>query len=682
MLGWNLWLGLAGGIGLALLLRWHWERHRQMSEQHATAAHAYAETTHLLEAILQHTPMPTILLNAPGCRIRLLNPACRNLLGIPDELAETGLCVFDSAPGLTVFRLDGTPVALQDWLPLKVLDGIETRCATYQITRQDGTRRWVIADGIPLTDAQGSVTAGLITLQDITIRQHAEHTSRFLTNLFDHVSDAVIATDLKFQITSWNRGAEKIYGWSAGEALGKTVGSLLHTEYLTAENTAQVQIKFYTNGHWQGEVRQKNRHGADVYILASVSLLREQYGRPAGMVAVNRDITERKMATQALLEREAQYRFLVDHSPDGIVIHAQGIVTFINQAGAEILKARQPADLIGQAAIDFVHPSSRAKAQQRIQQITEQHAIAPWIQELFLAVDGSEVPVEVIAKPFPSPTQMNVLVVFRDITERQRNEAAILTLTAELEQRVLERTAKLEAANKELKDFAYVVSHDLKAPLRAISRLSTWLLEDYATAIDRKGQDMFLLLVRRVKRMDTLIDDILKYSRIGRIDGEEERIDLNALVREVFEQLAPPEEIEIQIETALPIIRAHRTRLLQVFQNLLNNAIKFNDKPHGLIRLGCLTEPERYRFYIADNGPGIEGKYHEKVFQLFQTLTPRDEHESTGIGLALVKKIVEMYGGDIWIESTLGAGTTFWFTCPATLQAEASCEAVRHLQGV
>jgi len=220
------------------------------------------------------------------------------------------------------------------------------------------------------------------------------------------------------------------------------------------------------------------------------------------------------------------------------------------------------------------------------------------------------------------------------------------------------------AANKELKEFAYIVSHDLKAPLRAISQLTHWISEDYSEAFDDDGKKQMDLILKRVKRMDGLIEGILRYSRIGRIREKEERPDLNLIVKNIIDALSPPDNVKIIIENELPDVLRDSTRMEQVFQNLIGNAIKFMDKSEGIIRVGCADEGAYWKFSISDNGPGIDKRYHDKIFRIFQTLVPRDEHESTGIGLTLVKKIIELYGGSVSVESEAGRGATFFFTLP------------------
>jgi signal transduction histidine kinase/drug/metabolite transporter superfamily protein YnfA len=232
------------------------------------------------------------------------------------------------------------------------------------------------------------------------------------------------------------------------------------------------------------------------------------------------------------------------------------------------------------------------------------------------------------------------------------------------EHKQTELLRELESANQELKDFAYIASHDLKAPLRAIKTLADWISTDYADKLDQDGQEQLKLLKQRVDRMHNLIDGILQYSRVGRVREKNVNVQLDKLLPEIIDTLAPPANIKITVDTELPTIKCEETRITQVFQNLLSNAVKYMDKPEGSIRVGCSEEGESWKFSVSDNGPGIEKQHWERIFKIFQTLAPRDEFESTGIGLTVVKKIVEIYGGRIWLDSEVGKGTTFFFTFP------------------
>jgi len=223
---------------------------------------------------------------------------------------------------------------------------------------------------------------------------------------------------------------------------------------------------------------------------------------------------------------------------------------------------------------------------------------------------------------------------------------------------------ELEVVNEELKNFAYVVSHDLKAPLRAIGSLADWIATDQHDRLDSDGQEHLRLLIQRVRRLDALIDGVLRYSRIGRIYEAAVKIDLDELVQEVIDSLAPPANVSVQVMTQLPIIVAEKTSIQQIFQNLISNAIRYLDKPIGSIEIDCTQLKEGWCLSVKDNGPGIETRHFERIFQLFQTLNPRDRVESTGVGLSIVKKIVDQYGGKVWLESTVGQGSTFFFTVP------------------
>lgn len=335
------------------------------------------------------------------------------------------------------------------------------------------------------------------------------------------------------------------------------------------------------------------------------------------------------------------------------IINRDHIIVRVNKAYLEY-KGMEEKDLLGKRCYEAIYKRDSVCKDCVVEKVfiskdpcaKEKHVIMP---------DGSEEWLEIYAYPIISSdgSVSHTIEYVRDITERKRSE-----------NRMKELLKEVENVNQELKDFAYIVSHDLKAPLRAISSLTSWLVNDYKDRLDEEGREHLSLLQERVRRMDRLINGILQYSRLGRSREERMEIDLNSLLEEVIDTLAPPENIEISIENQLPVIYADETRIRQVFQNLLSNAVKYIDKPKGLVCVGCVREGDYWRFSIADNGKGIEERFFDKIFHLFQTLESRDETESTGIGLTLVKKIVEMYGGRIWVESELGKGSTFYFTLP------------------
>jgi signal transduction histidine kinase len=226
-------------------------------------------------------------------------------------------------------------------------------------------------------------------------------------------------------------------------------------------------------------------------------------------------------------------------------------------------------------------------------------------------------------------------------------------------------TAALERSNRELNQFAYVASHDLKAPLRGIANLATWVEEDLGAAMTERSREHIRVLLSRVKRMESLIDGILAYARAGRGAGQVEEIDVGQLVQEVGELLAPPSGLfAVDLPTDLPRVAAVRAPFQQVWMNLLGNAFKHARREGAEIRVRAQDRGNQWEFSVADNGPGIAPQYHQRVFGIFQTLAARDKLEGTGIGLATVKKLVESEGGRVWIESQAGQGATFRFTWP------------------
>lgn len=227
----------------------------------------------------------------------------------------------------------------------------------------------------------------------------------------------------------------------------------------------------------------------------------------------------------------------------------------------------------------------------------------------------------------------------------------------------------LERTNQELDQFAYVASHDLKAPLRGIANLSEWIEEDIGAAFPADARDKMELLRGRVRRLEGLIDGILEYSRAGRARKPAAAVDTNILVRDIVELLSPPATVQIQTAPDMPTVFSERVPLQQVMSNLIGNAIKYTNRPDAVIKVSAANEGSMVHFQVSDNGPGIAPQYHERIFVVFQRLAARDKIEGTGIGLAIVKKIVEGRGGRVWVESpadaATGAGTTFHFTWPS-----------------
>lgn len=380
-----------------------------------------------------------------------------------------------------------------------------------------------------------------------------------------------------------------------------------------------------------------------------------------------------RKAEQERLESDEKLRRLFDHSPVGIcTVDLLGNFVTTNPAYEQML-GYSKEELQDLSFFDVTHPDYRPENKALFQNMFSLESTGFKIEKNYIRKDGVQIDVSVHATAViddKGKTRFGTAFV-EDITHRKQIEKELNTHRDHLEEMVKERTEALQkvnkaylTANKELKEFAYIVSHDLKAPLRAISQLTHWISEDYSKSFDDEGKMQMELIIKRVRRMDGLIDGILRYSRVGRIREKKERLDLNSLVSEVIETIDPPKNIQVILENKLPVIFRDSIRMEQIFQNLIENAIKYMDKDEGIIKVGCESRETLWEFNVSDNGPGIDKKYHDKIFQIFQTLAPRDEHESTGIGLTLVKKIIELYGGSIWIESEPDLGTRFYFSLP------------------
>ena len=376
----------------------------------------------------------------------------------------------------------------------------------------------------------------------------------------------------------------------------------------------------------------------------------------------------RQRTEAALRESEMRFRSVSQSANDAIIAaDSCGNIIFWNQ-GAQAIFGYAEADVLGKPLTLLIPPRYRdahQKGLQRLQTTGESHLLGHPIALQGLRQDGSEFDVELSLATWQTEAGTFYSGILRDITERKWAEDEIRRLNVELEQRVVERTAQLEAANHEMEAFAYSVSHDLRAPLRSIDGFSRYLLQHCFDKLNAREQDYFQRVRAASQRMGHLIDALLNLSRLARTDICREAVDLSALARMTaaeLQQTQPQRRVECSISDGL-LVYGDR-RLLQVMlQNMLDNAWKFTARlPHTKVEVGRTQYDGKIVYYVRDNGAGFDMAYADKLFAPFQRLHTTDEFEGTGIGLATVQRIVHRHGGRIWGEGAVDQGATFYFT--------------------
>jgi len=394
-----------------------------------------------------------------------------------------------------------------------------------------------------------------------------------------------------------------------------------------------------------------------------------------GVILFSEVITGRKLAEQEVRRISQYFQSLILKAPDGFVlITGEGKFSFISPAARKML-GYTPEDFVADDPASLTHPDDLQEVISQLQQIFGNPAYSPTLQYRFRHRNGTWRWIEsTFSNRLSDPDIHAVVINFRDVTERKKteealqiSEAEVRKLNLELEERVTKRTAELQAANRELEAFSYSVSHDLRAPLRGINGFIQILLEDYAGTLDKEGERLCSVIRDNAINMATLIDDLLAFSRLNRAGMSLATVDMLDLAGEAFREAREAglgKKVEFRLEKISGAL-GDRTMLRQVWANLISNAIKYSstrEKP--VISITCKAEKDHVIYCVSDNGVGFDMKYHDKLFAVFQRLHSPKEFEGTGVGLAIVQRIVQRHGGRVWAEGEINRGASFYFSLP------------------
>lgn len=482
--------------------------------------------------------------------------------------------------------------------------------------------------------------------------------TRHLAAIVESSDDAIISKTLDGKVTSWNKSAERIFGYSSDEMIGKHISILIPSDLQKEEEMIISKIRNDEPiDHYQ--TTRVNKKGERIQVSLSVSPIRNNSGKIVGASKIIRDISYQK--------RAEQFIELLDAAPDAMVIvNSEGKIVLVN-IQTETIFGYKRDELLGQR-VEMLIP---LRYREHHSQLREDFFISPKTRNMGAGLelsgkkkDGSEFPIEISLSPLKTPEGVLVSAAIRDVTEKKRLEGLIREANANLEIKVQQRTAELERKNKELEQFAYVASHDLQEPLRTTTGFVEIFKRKYYGNLDEEANKILDYMAQASDRMKVLINDLLDYSRIGR-KKELKQVDCNVLLQEVIADLdssikASAARVRVQ---PLPVINAYPTELKLVFQNLISNSIKFRRKDEiPVVVITAEKEKGQWRFCVEDNGIGIDEKHKDRIFVIFQRLHTRNEYEGSGIGLAHCKKIVELHGGTIWVESVFGKGTKIFFT--------------------
>jgi PAS domain S-box-containing protein len=540
---------------------------------------------------------------------------------------------------------------------------------------KDGTYYWVDTTIIPFLNEQGKPYQYVAIRADITERKAVEENLRKSlkeTSDYKYALDesAIVAiTDQKGIIKHVNQKFCKISKYSVGELLGRD-HRIINSGYHPKEFIRNLWVTIANGNIWKGELKNKAKDGSYYWVDTTIIPFLNENGKPYQYVAIRADITERKKAEEALSREKNLLRTLIDNIPDYIYVKDLELRHIINNAAnVKLIGANNEEETLGKTVFDYfanepakhyadddlIILNNKAPVLNKEEQIYTDTGEERWLLTTKLPLKDSNNKIS------------GLIGISRDITEQKLAAREIYSLNNELEQRIKERTIELEAANKELEAFSYSISHDLRAPLRAVSGFSMILKEDYESNLDAEGIRIINTIIANAGRMGQLIDDLLNFSRLGRRELSYADINMNAQVQScIKELLTTPLSDKCNISVhPLPVAKGDAAMIRQVWINLISNAIKYSSKTaKPQIEIGSSEEAGFIIYFVKDNGAGFDMKYAHKLFGVFQRLHSLEEFEGTGVGLALVNRIITKHKGRVWAEAEIGKGASFYFSLP------------------